>query len=131
MQSKDKRVAKLMPHFDGLYRITQAFPDNSTYHLQLPPTSKAHPNFHASQLQPFLANNDESYPGRMRAMPGPIVTSEGNTEYFIDKLLDCCPRGRGKQYLVQWVGYGPEHNMWLPRSELLETEALEIFERDT
>ena len=131
MQSKDGRVAKFMPHYDGPYQVTQAFPKDSTYHLQLPPTSKVHPNFHVSQLRPFLANDDESYPGRMKTMPGPIVTPEGNTEYFIDKLLDCRPRGRGKQYLVQWLGYGPEHNIWLPRSELLETEALKNFERST
>ena len=76
-------------------------------------------------------NDDESYPSRKRTMPGPIITAEGNTEYFIDKLLDCQPQGRGKQYLVQWIGYGPEHNMWLPRSELLETAALEAFEQGT
>ncbi|KAF8230108.1 hypothetical protein L208DRAFT_1035467, partial [Tricholoma matsutake] len=45
-------------------------------------------------------------------MPGPIITLEGSTGYFIDKLLDW------KQYLVQWLGYGLEHNMWLPRSKL-------------
>jgi hypothetical protein len=36
MQNKDGRVAKFMPRFDGPYRITQAFPDDSTYRLQLP-----------------------------------------------------------------------------------------------
>jgi hypothetical protein len=31
---------------------------------------------------------------------------------------------RGQQYLVHWQGYGPEYDLWLSRSELLETEAL-------
>jgi Chromo (CHRromatin Organisation MOdifier) domain len=69
-------------------------------------------NFHVSQLHPFLPNDNDSYPGRKRTIPGLIVTPEGNTE----------------QYLVQWVGYGPEHNLWLPRSELLEMAAMEEFE---
>ena len=76
-------------------------------------------------------NDDENYPDRKHTMPGPIVTTDRSTEYFIKKLLDCRPRGRGKQYLVQWVGYGPEHNLWLPRSELLEMAALEAFEQNT
>jgi hypothetical protein len=87
-QVKDGCVAKFMPQYDRLYKIMHAYPANSTYHLQLPPSSKVHPNFHVSQLRPFLMNNDESYPGRKHSMPGPIVTAEGNTEYIIDKILD-------------------------------------------
>ena len=128
-QAKDGCITKFMPWYDGPYKVIHADPDDSTYHLQLPATSKVHPNFHVSQLRPFLPNNDEQYPRRKHVMPGPIVTVEGNTEYFIDKLLDCWPRGWGKQYLVQWVGYGPEHNLWLPCSELLDTMALEAFKQ--
>ena len=39
--------------------------------------------------------------------------------------MDERTRGRGKQYLVRWIGYGPESDLWLPRSELLGTQALE------
>lgn len=42
IQAKDGRVAKFMPRFDGPYKILQAFPESSSYKLQLPPTMKAH-----------------------------------------------------------------------------------------
>jgi hypothetical protein len=50
-------------------------------------------------------------------------------EYFVEKIIDERPRGRGRQYLVRWKGYGPEADLWLPRSELLETEALALWEK--
>ena len=89
MQAKDGHVAKFMPRYDGPYEIIQAFPEDSTYRLQLPLTSKVHPNFHVSQLRPFLMNDDKNYPDRKHTTPGPIVTTDGSTEYFIEKLLDC------------------------------------------
>jgi hypothetical protein len=32
----------------------------------------------------------------------------------IDKIIDQRTRGRGKQFLVRWLGYGPEADLWLP-----------------
>lgn len=110
MRAKDGRVAKFMPRFDGPYNVLEAHPDTSTYRLLLPPS-----------------NNPELFPNRELERPGPIVTEDGVTEYFIDKILDERSRGRGKQYLVQWKGYGAESDLWLPRTELLETEALETW----
>jgi hypothetical protein len=60
--------------------------------------------------------------------PGLIAMPEGTTEYFVEAILDERPHGCGKQYLVWWKGYGPEADLWQPRSEMLEMEALEIWE---
>lgn len=128
MQAKDGRVAKFMPRFDGPYKILRAYPDTSSYTLELPPTSKQFPTFHSSQLQPFVANDDNLFPSRSLTKPPPILTPDGQTEYFIDKILDERPRGRGRQYLVRWSGYGPESDLWLPGSELADTLALEQWE---
>lgn len=38
-------------------------------------------------------------------------------------------RGRGKQYLVRWCGYGPEHDLWRPGREMEETIALDVWEK--
>jgi hypothetical protein len=46
-------------------------------------------------------------------------------EYFIEKILDLCRRGRGWQFLVRWSGYGPEHNLWLAALALDECAALD------
>jgi hypothetical protein len=128
MQAKDGRVAKFMARWDGPYEVLEAYPDTSTYKLQLPPSSKQTPVFHVSQLQPHHENDPTLFPARELKRPGPIITAEGSTEYFIDHILDERPRGRGRQYLVRWLGYGPESDLWLPRSELLDTEALVAWE---
>lgn len=128
MQAKSGQVAKFMPRFDGPYEITEAFPMMSDYRLALPATSKAINTFHVLHLCPFVANDDELFPSRTLAKPGLVVTAEESTEFFIEKILDGQPWGRGKQYLVQWFGYGPEHDLWLPCSELLDMEALAKYE---
>lgn len=129
MQAKDGRVAKFMPRFDGPYEVLKAFPHSSIYTLRLPPGAKNHPTFHASQLRAFVPNDDEMFPSRKLAQPGPIVTENGTTEYFIDRTIDERRWGRGRQYLVRWTGYGPEADLWLPRSSLLDTEALDNWEQ--
>lgn len=129
MQARDGHVAKFMARYDGPYEILEAYPDSSTYKLLLPASSKQTPLFHVSQLQPHLENDATLFPSPELQRPGPIITEQGATEYFIDHILDERPRGRGKQYLVRWLGYGPESDLWLPWSELLETEALASWER--
>jgi len=48
----------------------------------------------------------------------------GVKEYYIDKIIDVCKHGRGMQYLVQWLGYGPEGDEWLAGSELVDNATL-------
>jgi len=62
--------------------------------------------------------------------PGPVVTADGQLENFIDRIIDEKKVGRGKRYLVRWVGYGEEDDEWLPRRELEDCEALDIWEKE-
>jgi hypothetical protein len=55
------------------------------------------------------------------------VFVEDEEEYFVDRILDERKQGRGVQYLVRWLGYGPEEDRWLPGRELAECEALDIW----
>ena len=125
-----KRVAKFMPRFDGPYEVVKAHPEKSEYTLRLPNNPKTFPGFHASLLKPFIPNDPEAFPDRVLPKPGIVVTEDGTEETLIDKIVDERRRGRGKQYLVRWVGYGKEHDEWLPCSELDDTEALDIWERE-
>ena len=111
MQKKDGRVAKFMPRFDGPYEIQQAFPESSVYKLNLPPASQQNPMFHASLLRRYVPNDKALFPGRELERPGPIITPNGASIYLIDRLMDERTRGRGKQYLVRWIGYGPESDL--------------------
>lgn len=42
----------------------------------------------------------------------------GEEEYEIDRIIACRKRGHGLEYWVQWLGYGPEHDEWLPERAL-------------
>ncbi|RDB19147.1 hypothetical protein Hypma_014227 [Hypsizygus marmoreus] len=129
MQRKDGRVAKFMPRFDGPYKVITSHPETSSYTLDLPPHSKIFPTFHASLLQPFHHNDDDLFPSRALAMPGLVVTPDGEEEFYVNKIIDVRRRGRGKQYLVRWLGYGPEHDLWRPGSEMADTVALDDWEK--
>lgn len=128
MQNKDSRCTKFMPRFDGPYKILEAYPESSSYRLKLPLLSQAYPSFHSSNHHLFVENDDELFSGQKLSPPSMIITTDGSTEYFIEHILDAWPQPRGQQYLVCWQGYGPKHDLWLPQSELLETEVLESWE---
>ncbi|KAJ7216987.1 hypothetical protein GGX14DRAFT_314563, partial [Mycena pura] len=50
--------------------------------------------------------------------PGPVVTPDGQEEFFIDRILDKRTRYRKTQYKVRWLGYGHEDDQWIDASEL-------------
>ena len=119
------RSAKLFPRHDGPYRVTKAFPQTSTYRLDIPnaPSNFCF-TFHASQLKRFVPNDRELFPGRELSRDGPVVLPSGREEHVIEGILDERRRGRGWQYLVRWKGYGPGDDEWMPRREVEETVAL-------
>ena len=125
VQKDQKRVAKFMPRFDGPYRITKSFPERSVYTLDMPNAPELYPTFHSTLLTKHLPNDDVLFPGRVRRHPGTIMTENGEVEWWVDEIIDERKRGRGYQYLVRWVGEGPEHDLWLPRREIEDCEALD------
>ena len=50
----------------------------------------------------------------------PADVERRKSYYEVDKILDV--RGalgsKEREYLVQWKGYGPEENQWLPRNNI-------------
>jgi hypothetical protein len=103
----EKRVAQYMCRFDGPYTVTATHPECSTYTLSLPNQPNVFPVFHSSEIEPYVENDDKLFPGRKLAEPAPIINDNGDEEWFIDEIIDERPRGRGKQYLVTFSGYGP------------------------
>jgi hypothetical protein len=123
MSAKSGRVAKYMPRFDGPFKILDKHAEFSTYTLELPNEPGRFPVFHASEIEPYIANDDEKFPSRRKAKePDPVLNEYGEEEHFIDKIIDERPRGRGKQYLVRFTG-GDER--WLPGREIANCEALD------
>jgi len=57
--------------------------------------------------------------------PGPILTANGLEEYLVDKIIDSQCRGKGWQFLVHWLSYAPQHDLWITSADLVECEALD------
>ena len=123
----EKRVAKFMPRYDGPYKVVHMDEKHSTVTIELPNAPNIFPMFHTSEVLPFIENNDSLFPSQKFEEPPPILTPEGEEEFFIDKILDQPRRGCGYQYLVHWCSYGQDHDRWLPASELQECAALNTW----
>ena len=114
----------------GPYTIVKAFPEKSKYTLRLPNNPQTFLGFHASLLKPFVPNNPTMFPDRKFTRLGAVVTEDGTEENMINKIVDAQRRGRGKQYLVRWVGYDHDHDEWLSRKLLEDTKALDVLEAE-
>jgi hypothetical protein len=114
-----------MPRFDGPYEIVEAHPDSSTYSLKLPFSDVKVDGFHAKLLKPWKPNDPTLFPDRQLPEPGPTLNPDGEPEWLVEKIVDQRRRGKGYQYLVRYVGYGPEDDRWLPGVEVEELEAMD------
>jgi len=124
----EKRTAKFFPRWDGPYRITECHTEASTYTLDIP--TDAYPTFHAAQLKQHVVNDPSLFPSREFKQPGPILTANGLEEYLVDKIIDSRRRGRGWQFLVRWLGYAPQHDLWIASADLADCEALDKWYAD-
>lgn len=127
-QRGDNRVAKFMARYDGPFKITKAFPDTSTYTLELPHAMKIFPTFHASMLRRYRRNDDSAFPGRKVEQPPPVVTEDGVELWEVERILERRVRGRGFQWLVQWKG--EDVATWEPTWVVRDLEAMDVWERE-
>jgi hypothetical protein len=109
---------KLLPKWIGPFPVTKAI-GPLAYRVELPASLKIHNVFHVSILKPYLTD------GRIQPPPPPDIL-EGEEYFRIDRILDhrITKRGRKKshEYLVKWLGYGPEHDTWEPEEGVAESE---------
>lgn len=71
---------------------------------------------------------------RPRPEQPPTVEVDGEQEWEIERLLDkrTIQRGYGfsTQYLIRWLGYGPEHDQWYSMKDLVNaTDLINDYER--
>ena len=88
--------------------------NETSFQLKLPTNMRIHDTFHVSLLTPFYNNTISN-----RNVPPPMpVEIQGNTEYEVKEILDSRLYRRKLQYLVDWLGYGPEQRTWEPEEHV-------------
>jgi hypothetical protein len=110
----------------GPFRIIDKI-SRLAYKLELPANWRIHPVVSVVQLEPAPSDPFD------RAVDAPpAVEVDGEEEFEIDAILESMLRGRKKalHYLVRWKEWGPEHDSWIPASELTHaSELVDEFER--
>jgi hypothetical protein len=106
-------------HF-GPFAVTEKI-GSSSFRLDLPPTwKKIHNIFHESLLLPYVT---PSFPKQqdLQTQPPPKLV-EGEDKFQVDEILNSHVQAHKIQYLVKWLGYGPEDNTWEPTWHLTNTQ---------
>ena len=114
---------KLAPRFVGPFPISKVI-SPAAIHLRLPRSLRVHPTFHVSQVKPTKDSSIATKP------PPPLEAADGGPLYKVKRLLAVRNRGRGKQFLVNWEGYGPEERQWIPQSYIDDPSLIQDFYRD-
>lgn len=113
---------KLAPRFVGPFPVSRVI-NPASVRLQLPRTLRVHPTFHVSKIKPVC----ESTLVPASKPPPPPQFFEGGDVYKVRKLLEVRNRGRGKQFLVDWKGYGPEARSWIAASFIVDKTLIHDF----
>ncbi|KAG9097213.1 hypothetical protein FS749_006820 [Ceratobasidium sp. UAMH 11750] len=109
----DRPSQKLAAKKLGPFKVKKLIGSHA-FHLKLPHTMKVYPVFHVSKI--LLKEED---PFQCEPIPQPpIVTPEGEEEWEVEEILSSRKRRGEIQYLVKWLGYGPEGNTWEPYEHL-------------
>uniref|UniRef100_A0A803TGS2 Gypsy retrotransposon integrase-like protein 1 n=1 Tax=Anolis carolinensis TaxID=28377 RepID=A0A803TGS2_ANOCA len=97
---------KLDACFIGPYPVVAQL-NPVTFKLQLPRSMRIHPVFHRSLLLPA----DGVRPDASRRPPAPVLV-DGEEEFEVQDILDSRFHRHRLQYLIDWVGFGPEERSW-------------------
>jgi len=117
IRMKSPGTQKLLPRYIGPFTVkSQKGP--VTYELSLPSALRIHPVFHVSLLKPYAKS------GTYQPPPLPLSVDDVGALYEVEAVLKYRPRRN--RYLVQWKGYGKEHNTWEPAS-MLNAAAVKSF----
>ena len=121
----DGRVIKFMLRFDRPWEIIEVHLETLTYKLNLPHTTNIFPTFHSLQIKLFIPNDDKIFPSCKNAEISEPVLVDRELENYVDRILNFKRINKKPLYLVCWVGFGPEHDEWLPASMLEDNRALD------
>ena len=118
---------KYGPQFADPYKVLERI-GRLAYRLELPEHWKVHPVISVAHLEPA---KDDAFNRPQPDHPEPIYV-DGDTEnmksFEVEAVLNKRERRRGRkvitEYLIRWVGYGPDYDVWYPLSALNDCKEL-------
>jgi hypothetical protein len=117
-------TSKLLPKFIGPFPIKRRI-GKVAYELELPESMQIHNVFHVSLLKHYYEDK------RVQPPPPPVILGDV-PHWVVERVLSHREKKYRKrvtkEYLVQWTGYGPEHNTWEPEKSLVNApETLQTY----
>ena len=119
-----------MKRYEGPFSIIKRV-GKVAYKLQLPPTIKAHPVFHVSQLKPYAGDaEDPSREEITRPTTSVRETHEIEAEAILsDRVVRKGSQTPVRELLVKWKGRPDSEASWEPLEDLWRfQEVIEAYE---
>lgn len=116
--------AKLAHCFLGPYQVSVKVGTNTYHLLLLKSMLHLHPIFYVSKLCPMVK---DTIPGwQSRPLPPPEIRDDGEY-YIVEEILDSWVWCSKLEFKVWWEGYGPKHDQWIPKKDLVTPDLLHKF----
>jgi transposase InsO family protein len=112
---------KLDHQMAGPFQIVEQI--GHSFRLELPPSIKVHPVFHASKLRKA---SEDPLPGQHNPAPPPIEV-DGELEWEVEKILGVRTLRKQLRYRVKWVGLDDDPDEYLPEDLNHSPRALRDF----
>ena len=121
---------KLAPCFVGPFPISRII-NPAAVRLRLPRSLRVHPTFHVSKIKPV---KESAMLPATKPPPSPRMVGggapRGGPVYAVKRLLAVRNRGWGRQFLVDWEGYGPEERQWVPARFIMDPDLIRDFYKE-
>lgn len=115
---------KLADKFIGPYQIVEAIGDYGlAYKLRLPSSTRLHPTFPVTSLEPYRPRDDE-----VPSSPTDIPWLD-EPSYEVEAILSHRGPARRRFYLIKWKGYDHAENSWEPRRNIDDGPILQAYEQ--
>ena len=113
-------TSKTEPLYFGPFKVKARY-GQLHYDLDLPDGLRGSDLFHLTQLKPAPPATDEDQQ-RPPAPPAVVDPVQGDV-YKIARVIRSRGRGRQRQHLVAWEGYGPDEYSWISDAQLKQGTA--------